>query len=66
MEDVVQAILQVGVAPALAGYILFDHSRKLQAMQESQIKLLLTQVEQKEDLEKIAQILEKMREECKK
>lgn len=29
MNDVIQAILQVGVAPTIAGYLLYDYSKRL-------------------------------------
>lgn len=33
MNDIVQALLQVGVAPTIAGYLLYDYSKKLTAIE---------------------------------
>lgn len=39
MENFTQAILQIGVAPAIAGFLLYDYSKKLAAMQVELVKI---------------------------
>lgn len=63
MEALTQAIINIGIAPAIAGYLLYDHSKKLLAIQ-LQLVTLTERIEnqcemQKEILNKVEKLSNK-------
>ena len=52
MNEIFQAMIQLGVAPVICGYLLFDYSKKLSAIQQELIKV-------SERLSNIEHLLEK-------
>ena len=53
MNDVIQAILQVGVAPTIAGYLLYDYSKRLLNIEKELIYIKNELVDQTKLLEEL-------------
>jgi len=53
MDEIIQAILQVGVAPVIAGYLLYDYSKKLTSIEIGIVKI-------NANLEKQTKLLDKL------
>lgn len=53
MDEIIQAILQVGVAPVIAGYLLYDYSKKLTAIEIGIVKINTALEDQTKLLEKL-------------
>ena len=53
MQEITQAILQLGVAPVIAGYLLYDYSKKLSAIEQELIKIHAILDEQTKLLEEL-------------
>lgn len=53
MNDIVQAILQVGVAPTIAGYLLYDYSKRLLNIEKELIYIKTELVDQSKLLEEL-------------
>lgn len=60
MQQITQAILQLGFAPALAGYLLFDYSKKLTAIQMEMLKTTIISTEQQRNQEELLHRLERI------
>lgn len=52
MQEIFQAMIQLGTAPVVAGVLLWDYSKKLAGMQNELIKI-------NERLENIVRLMEK-------
>lgn len=39
MQEIVDGIVQVGILPVIIGYLLFDQSRKMEAMRTELVKI---------------------------
>jgi hypothetical protein len=41
MQEIIDGIVQVGILPVIIGYLLFDQSKKMEAMRAEMIKMNL-------------------------
>ena len=41
MQEIIDGIVQVGILPVIIGYLLFDQSKKMEAMRTEMVKMNL-------------------------
>ena len=52
MQEIIDGIIQVGILPVIIGYLLFDQSRKIEAMKLELVKINQTLMEIERHIEK--------------
>lgn len=60
MEDLIKAAAEVGALPVAFLYVLWDHSKKLAAMQVSIVQAIKNQEAMSKTLDTVAERLEKV------
>lgn len=56
MQEIIDGIVQVGILPVIIGYLLFDHSKKMEAIKTEIVKVNL----------QLADIQKTLEDSCKK